>query len=420
MYGIAGPYIKVTPYLELEVTPLDDPWLTLSAGVDVPAGFSVVEGFKRLGDRFMLELEDFECISVQTKTVLLERVKQNNPPYEPHSPTPANGMTLDTINPILSWTSGDPDGDAVVYDVWFETGDSSPDILVSENQPETYYDPGNLQPNTTYYWQVTAKDTDRRNSYSPIWSFTTGENLVIPGGMVIIPAGTFLMGCDPDHNVGFDCMPDQIPLHEVYLDAYQIDKYEVTNIQYAQCVAAGSCDPPETNVSSTRSSYYDNPTYANYPVIAVFWDNADDYCTWAGKRLPTEAEWEKAARGTTLQIYPWGDSGPTCSLANYEHNTGNCVGDTSEVGSYPTGASPYGVMDMAGNVWEYVADWYGYDYYSVSPGMNPAGPFSGSYKVRRGGDWQNLDYHLLVANRSIAWEDFPDLNSGFRCAAPLE
>ncbi|MAT42444.1 MAG: hypothetical protein CL609_08895 [Anaerolineaceae bacterium] len=182
MYGIAGPYIKVTPYLELEANPLDDPWLTLSAGVDVPAGFSVVEGFKRLGNRFMLELEDFECISVQTKTVLLEQFKPNNPPYEASRPIPANGMTLHRIDPVISWVSGDPDGYLVSYDIYFEPGDSSPDILVGEYQADPFYGPGYLLPNTTYYWQINVRDIGGLESIGTVWSFTTGENLVINPG----------------------------------------------------------------------------------------------------------------------------------------------------------------------------------------------------------------------------------------------
>ncbi|HRQ25217.1 MAG TPA: SUMF1/EgtB/PvdO family nonheme iron enzyme, partial [Anaerolineales bacterium] len=187
--------------------------------------------------------------------------------------------------------------------------------------------------------------------------------------MVFVPAGEFTMGSD----AGDD---DEKPVHQVYLDAFWMDQTEVTNAMYAKCVADDGCAPPSSSKSYTRDSYYDNSEFDDYPVIYVNWNQANAYCTWAGRSLPTEAQWEKAARGTDARAYPWGNTTPNSALLNYNAN----IGDTSKVRSYESGASPYGAYDMAGNVWEWVADWYDENYYAYSPNRNPQGPSSGEYR----------------------------------------
>ena len=224
--------------------------------------------------------------------------------------------------------------------------------------------------------------------------------------MVYVPAGEFSMGSDEGDD-------DEQPVHTVYLDAYWIDQTEVTNAMYEKCVAAGVCSKPAKSQSYTRASYYGNPTYADYPVIYVNWYQAEEYCQWAGRELPTEAQWEKAARGTDGRTFPWGNATPTSDLANFNSN----IGDTTEVGSYPDGASPYGALDMAGNVWEWVADWQG-DYPS---GMvsNPMGPASGEYRVLRGGSWDNNEGLIRSADRDGDYPSCANRNNGFRCATSL-
>jgi len=226
-----------------------------------------------------------------------------------------------------------------------------------------------------------------------------------PAGMVFVPAGPFEMGIDFGDN-------SERPMHTVTLDAFWIGGTEVTNATYEMCVNAGACTSPGYIGSYDRSSYYGNSLFADYPVIFVSWYDAKAYCEWAGKRLPTEAEWEKAARGTDGRTFPWGNAPPDANLLNFDMT----VGDTTEVGEYPGGASPYGALDMAGNVWEWVSDWYGETYYSSSPSENPPGPSSGSLRVLRGGSFNLPGNDALAANRVRFGPTDSDSIVGFRCA----
>ncbi len=245
---------------------------------------------------------------------------------------------------------------------------------------------------------------------------------------VYIPAGEFIMGStDVEAKItleGGRAYPE-IPQHTYYLDGYWIDKYEVTNAQYALCVEAGVCDPPYKNSSETRQSYYDNPEYANYPVIWVTWYMARTYCEWAGRRLPTEAEWEKAARGTDGRKYPWGndpignehanfcDTNCPRTIANHVYNDG--YADTAPVGSFPAGASPYGVMDMAGNVWEWnstlIRD-YPYDANDGRENLDVYGE-----RVWRSGPWSNGYWWLRSSVRYRSIPSYWYVNLGIRCAS---
>ena len=256
--------------------------------------------------------------------------------------------------------------------------------------------------------------------------------------MKLVPAGEFTMGGSIDATVvecqklyfGNSCDPNnymnQEPAHQVYLGDYYIDRTEVTNVSYARCVVDGACTSPITVTSFTRSSYYGNPDFADYPVISVDWEQAAAYCVWRGAELPTEAQWEKAARGTDGRLYPWGNSFDGTKANFCDQNCPNAwaykdwndgAADTAPVGSYPAGASVYDVMDLAGNVWELVRDWYSGSYYnSQKVWSNPFGPSTGESRVLRGGGWNGHGHVMLVASRYKIAPSSSSFQVGFRCA----
>jgi len=223
----------------------------------------------------------------------------------------------------------------------------------------------------------------------------------VPEGMVLIPAGEFLMGAE-------DGLPDMRPMHRVYVSTYWLDQHEVTNQQYRQCMESGGCAPPKDH------SAYDDAARADHPVTNVTWTQARNYCGWRGKRLPTEAEWEKAARGTDGRLYPWGNSD---DMVKGRSRSGEHTKDgTVPVGSIEFARSPYGVADLVMNASEWVNDWYAEDFYRSSPSRDPQGPARGGFKVLRGGEPGDRPLELRASYRG--WDDMSywGPSVGFRCA----
>jgi len=228
--------------------------------------------------------------------------------------------------------------------------------------------------------------------------------------MVYVPAGDFYMGSS-DSDASAD--DDEKPMHPVYLDEFWIDQFEVTNTAFARFVEATGYQTGAEKEGRSRNWRNAAEGKDDHPVVDVSWNDAVAYCEWVGKRLPTEAEWEKAARGTDGKIWPWGNDWDEDKANSKEAGPGH----TTAVGSYPDGASPYGGMDMAGNAWEWVADWYQGDYYQTSPRSNPQGPNQGAYRVVRGGSWALPQGLARCASRFgfIPWVGRDDLS--FRCAS---
>jgi len=220
--------------------------------------------------------------------------------------------------------------------------------------------------------------------------------------MVLVPAGEFTMGSTTGD-------ADEQPAHLVHVDAFLIDIYEVTVMRYAAFLKATGGNSPSDWKTANQ------PIYQKRPVANVEWAEAAAYCTWAGKRLPTEAEWEKAARGTDGRLYPWGNNPPTPRHARYGKTESHNHGTLASVGTLEQGKSPYGLYDMAGNVWEWVSDLYDYNYYKVSPSKNPTGPATGGTRAVRGGAWNSNPRAMRSSNRSLISPTDQGLN-GFRCA----
>ncbi|MBC7878275.1 MAG: SUMF1/EgtB/PvdO family nonheme iron enzyme [Anaerolineales bacterium] len=219
--------------------------------------------------------------------------------------------------------------------------------------------------------------------------------------LIYIPAGDFTMGD------GINALS-----HNVTLDGYWIQQTKVTNRMYEQCLKVGACTTPSQELGG---AVFSNPEFGNHPVVGITWDQAQSYCTWTQGSLPTEAQWEKAARGTNGNTYPWGNTDPACSLLNFS----NCYESTNGVDAFlSTGASSYGLLDMAGNAFEWASDWYSESYYATSPLANPLGPESGQYRVVRGSSFETDDSQIASAIRRFNEPGDSERDTGFRCAVP--
>ncbi|MFM8551471.1 MAG: formylglycine-generating enzyme family protein [Nitrospiraceae bacterium] len=278
------------------------------------------------------------------------------------------------------------------------------------------------------------------------FSLTACQSLSSPlhqGPMVLIPAGPFLMG-SPE---GGDSFSDERPQRTVFVSAFWMDRYEVANADYESFVAATSRQAPANLDPDVTLWAHGKPIPDSrlHPVVNVSWHDAAAYCQWAGKRLPTEAEWEKAARGTEGRRYPWGNEWDWTRANSASYWAGRTVefkdgaewkafwvtgegariskerglrGEvlTLPVGSFPEGASPYGLLDMAGNASEWVQDWFEPYYYLKAPSTDPKGPNGVLLKVVRGGSWLKPARSLRTADRDYGYPDEHPSGTGFRCA----
>jgi formylglycine-generating enzyme required for sulfatase activity len=240
----------------------------------------------------------------------------------------------------------------------------------------------------------------------------TGPSNTDGSETIFIPGGTYLVGSSAEDP---DALPDEMPQHNVTLTGYYIFTHEVTNEMYQACITAGTCQPAD-DLPDEMFDYDSDANFALFPVVNVDWNMADTYCEWAGGRLPTEAEWEVAARGENGNIYPWGNDAPTCNTAGFE----DCAGGVPlpfMTGYFALGNSPWGVWDMAGNVWEWTNDWYEPSPYTSERVTNPIGPWSGDYKVVRGGSWNSSALSLRSAMRLGTSPSDAYWDVGFRCVA---
>jgi formylglycine-generating enzyme required for sulfatase activity len=289
----------------------------------------------------------------------------------------------------------------------------TPTLTATRLPPTAAATPETVVPTTTITTTATPTPTAEITPQAP----------TAPSQMVYVPAGKFLMGSNDDHvlqatewcGCGKDQFVDELYMHEVYVSAFYIDKYEVTNRQFlAFADAAGYVTDAEKKYEANTWRTAFTPGKEDHPVVWMTWNDASAYCQWAGKRLPTEAEWEKAARGDDARLWPWGNEWDNTRLNMKQ----GMRGTTTKVGSFPGGASPYGAMDMGGNTWEWVNDWHSFTYYQngVDRDQDPKGPEGGEDRVLRGGAFNNGMHDVRCANRHRGGQMGYAPDHGFRCA----
>jgi formylglycine-generating enzyme required for sulfatase activity len=281
---------------------------------------------------------------------------------------------------------------------------------VTLQTPTVTPSPSSTSPPPTITFTPTASptptETPTPTPYPTQWADPFGVE------MVLIPEGAFQVGTD--HREPWDLLAR--PARVVSIDTFYIDKYEVSNAQYAHCVLQGGCETPSLYGSKLRHTYYDDPQYADFPVVYVSWFDAQAYCSWRGGRLPAEVEWEKAARGDDGHPYPWGLDQPDCQRANF-WPTGACEGDTIAVQSHSAGASPYGVYNLSGNVAEWVRDWF-----QAYPGGDPRASkeFGQDYRVIRGGAYFDGPNNIRATVRKGLSPKTSQSYVGFRCVVDIQ
>jgi len=337
--------------------------------------------------------------------------------------TPQGGATPVAAVTAAGWALGKPvvtatpvsvaTGDAVADEPGHGESGPTPPATVSAVTDDGEADAPALQATRSEQETLVAEGATEEATPGPATEEAVGEPAQMAAGAtrvndtdgatyVFVPSGSFTMGSNSGES-------DEGPTHMVVLDPFWIMRTETTYAQYGRCVAAGACAPP-------RRDGWDDPELAEHPVTHVTWQEASDYADWAGGRLPTEAEWEKAARGTDQRAYPWGSEVPSNDLLNFNY----ALGATAPVGSYPEGASPFGALDMAGNVEEWVADRYDPEYYAQSPEQNPSGPEEGVFRAVRGGSYysNSLDVRTFAREKALDTASFDSV--GFRVLLPAE